>query len=74
MEVRDTGKGIKEENLLKIFEPFYREDKSRNEGIKGTGLGLTITKKLVNLMNGKIEVESKIGTSTTFRVLFPLVE
>jgi len=72
VEVKDTGKGIKEENLNKVFEPFYREDKSRNEAVKGTGLGLTITKKLVSQMNGEIEVESKVGIGTTFRVKFHL--
>ncbi|MEF3244365.1 MAG: HAMP domain-containing histidine kinase [Caldisericaceae bacterium] len=72
VEVKDTGRGIKEGNLNKVFEPFYREDKSRNEALKGTGLGLTITKKLVTQMNGEIEVESKVGIGTTFRVKFHL--
>lgn len=74
IEVKDTGKGIKEENLNKVFEPFYREDKSRNEAVKGTGLGLTITKKLITQMNGEIEVESKVGIGTTFRVIFHLTQ
>lgn len=72
IEVEDTGKGIKEENLEKIFEPFYREDKSRNEQVKGTGLGLTITNKIVELHKGKIEVQSRVGKGTLFRVKIPL--
>ncbi len=72
IEVEDTGKGIKEENLEKIFEPFYREDKSRNEQVKGTGLGLTITNKIVELHKGKIEVQSRVGEGTLFRVKIPL--
>jgi signal transduction histidine kinase len=72
IEVEDTGKGIKEENLEKIFEPFYREDKSRNEQMRGTGLGLTITNKIVELHKGKIEVKSRVGKGTLFRVKIPL--
>ena len=72
IEVEDTGKGIKEENLEKIFEPFYREDKSRNEQMRGTGLGLTITNKIVELHKGKIEVKSRVGEGTLFRVKIPL--
>ncbi|MBP8613115.1 MAG: HAMP domain-containing histidine kinase [Candidatus Atribacteria bacterium] len=72
IEVEDTGKGIKEENLEKIFEPFYREDKSRNEQVRGTGLGLTITNKIVELHKGKIEVRSSVGKGTLFRVKIPL--
>ena len=70
--MEDTGKGIKEENLEKIFEPFYREDKSRNEQVRGTGLGLTITNKIVELHKGKIEVRSNVGKGTLFRVKIPL--
>uniref|UniRef100_A0A7C4TW83 histidine kinase n=1 Tax=Caldisericum exile TaxID=693075 RepID=A0A7C4TW83_9BACT len=72
IEVEDTGRGIKEENIEKIFEPFYREDTSRNENIKGTGLGLTITKRIVELHRGKIYVKSKLGAGTKFTIEFPL--
>ncbi|WP_156785888.1 sensor histidine kinase [Caldisericum exile] len=69
--VEDTGKGIKEENVEKIFEPFYREDSSRNEIVKGTGLGLTITKRIVDMHSGEIKVESKLGIGTKFTLKFP---
>jgi len=74
IEVEDTGKGIREENIDKIFEPFYREDRSRNENVKGTGLGLTITKRIVDIHSGEIKVESKPGAGTKFTLKFPKVD
>ena len=74
VEVEDTGKGIREENIDKIFEPFYREDRSRNENVKGTGLGLTITKRIVDIHSGEIKVESKPGAGTKFTLKFPKVD
>jgi signal transduction histidine kinase len=74
IEVEDTGKGIREENIDKIFEPFYREDRSRNENVKGTGLGLTITKRIVDMHSGEIKVESKPGAGTKFTLKFPKVD
>jgi signal transduction histidine kinase len=71
--IEDTGKGIKEENVDKIFEPFYREDSSRNEIVKGTGLGLTITKRIVQMHSGEIKVESKLGAGTKFTLKFPKI-
>lgn len=68
MQVKDTGIGIKEEDLHKIFEKFSRVDQTRNIGVEGTGLGLTITAGLVEVMGGKLDVESEYGKGTTFTV------
>lgn len=70
IEVKDTGIGIPEEDVEKIFEPFHQ---SRNSGIQGTGLGLSITQKLVNLLGGKITVDSEIGVGTKFTVELSLI-
>lgn len=64
--VEDTGIGIKEEDLPRIFERFYRVDKSRSEG--GNGLGLSIAKELVRMNGGEIEVTSREGEGTRFTV------
>lgn len=69
--VSDTGIGISEEFLPHIFEEFTRETNSSGNTIQGTGLGMPIVKKLVELMNGTIEVESKIGEGSTFTVTIP---
>ena len=69
--VQDTGVGIKQENLEKIFEDFKQVDSGRNRGVEGTGLGLSITKRLVQLMKGSIEVESSYGVGSTFIVMIP---
>ncbi len=66
--VKDTGIGIKKENVDKLFSKFERFDKEKNMTIEGTGLGLAITKKLVDLMNGKIVVDSVYGKGSTFTV------
>lgn len=70
--VKDKGIGIAEEDLPYIFEPFYRTENSKN--IKGTGLGLNIVKRCVELMNGTIKVESKINEGTIFNVIIPLIK
>jgi signal transduction histidine kinase/ActR/RegA family two-component response regulator len=70
-EVRDTGIGIKDEDKDRIFSPFEQLDLQKNKGILGTGLGLTITKKLCAAMGGSIELESVYGEGTVFRVLLP---
>lgn len=66
LEVADHGVGISKEDLPHIFDRFYRSDKSR--GTDGYGLGLSIAKSIVDLHSGKIEVESKTGKGSTFRV------
>ena len=68
MLVADTGIGIKEENLSRLFERFYRVDKGRSREMGGTGLGLAICKHIVNTMDGYIEVHSKYGEGTEFLV------
>ena len=69
VSVEDSGIGIKEQNINKLFDKFERFDLERNITIEGTGLGLAITKKLVELMNGKIIVQSKYGKGTKFTVV-----
>jgi len=69
IEVSDKGLGIKEENIGRIFEKFAR----RAPGYKGTGLGLYITKSLVEAHNGSVEVDSKYGSGSTFRIKLPKV-
>ncbi len=69
INVKDSGIGIKKENLDKIFTKFERLDLQQNMTIEGTGLGLAITKKLVELMHGKILVESKYGEGSSFTVV-----
>jgi signal transduction histidine kinase/CheY-like chemotaxis protein len=71
--VRDTGIGIKEEDIPKIFMAFEQVDLTKNRGITGTGLGLAITNSFVNMMGGKIEVESVYGKGSTFKVMLPLI-
>lgn len=69
--VKDTGIGIKEENIGKLFKEFSRFDLERNRNIEGTGLGLAITGELVNRMHGRIEVESTYGEGSAFTVTIP---
>lgn len=66
--ISDNGIGISEEYQKVIFEPFTREDKHKGEKIKGTGLGMSIVKNLVDLMGGSVSVESKLGEGSRFTV------
>ena len=68
ISVEDSGIGIKEENINKLFSKFERFDLEKNITIEGTGLGLAITKKLIDLMNGKIVVQSVYGKGSKFTV------
>ena len=67
-KVTDTGVGIKEEDLISIFDKFKQVDAKVNRGIEGTGLGLSISRELVHMMGGEISVESTYGVGTTFTV------
>ena len=71
LTVQDSGIGIKEENIKKLFTKFERLDVEKNTTTEGTGLGLAITKKLVELMGGKINVSSQYGTGSMFMVQIP---
>ena len=71
LEVLDTGIGIPEEYIDKIFEKFVQVDVNLQEQYKGTGLGLSIVKRLVELFKGSISVESKINEGSKFTVMFP---
>ncbi len=71
LSVKDTGIGIPEESRERIFERFYRVDKSRSKEVGGTGLGLSIVKHAVIIHNGKIEVKSKLGEGTEMIVTLP---
>ena len=69
MSVSDTGMGIKEEDIGKLFTKFQRFDLEKNNSVEGTGLGLSITKKMVELMNGRVDVQSVYGQGSTFSVI-----
>ncbi len=70
--VMDTGIGIAPENLPHVFERFWRADRSRDRHSGGTGIGLTISRRLIELQGGQIHVESKLGTGSTFQFFLPL--
>ena len=70
-EVKDSGIGIAEENISTVFEEFRQAEEGMNRKYEGTGLGLTICKKYVELFGGEIEVQSKLGVGSTFRVEIP---
>ena len=71
ISVKDSGIGIEEEAIGKIFTSFSQVDTKRNHAIEGTGLGLPITKLLVQMMNGVILVDSEYGKGTEFKVIIP---
>jgi heavy metal sensor kinase len=67
-EIKDTGVGIAEEDLDRVFDRFYRIDKSRSKEISGTGLGLSICDEIARLHGGRIKIESRVGRETTVSV------
>ncbi len=70
--VMDTGIGIAPENLPHVFERFWRADQSRDRHSGGTGIGLTISRRLIELQGGQIQIESELGVGSTFRFFLPL--
>jgi len=71
ISISDTGPGINEKDLPYIFDRFFRADKSRSRKTGGVGLGLAVTKEFITLLNGEIEVKSKIGKGTSFYIHLP---
>lgn len=71
LSVSDTGIGIPKEHQERIFERFYRVDKSRSKSTGGTGLGLAIVKHIIAKHNAKVDLESEVGKGTTITVVFP---
>ena len=72
LAVQDTGIGIAADRLEKIFEPFAQADASMSRRFGGTGLGTTISRQLVELMGGRLKVESREGQGSCFSVELPL--
>lgn len=71
MAIADSGIGIKEEDIDKLFQKFTRVDQSKNRSVEGTGLGLAITASMVEMMNGTTEVDSEYGKGSQFTVIVP---
>lgn len=69
VHIADTGIGIPQEDLARIFERFYRVDKSRSRRVGGTGLGLSIVKHILQNIDGKVKIYSQLGQGTTFELL-----
>jgi len=74
LTVSDTGIGIPEEHLARVFERFYRVDRSRNKQIGGTGLGLSIVKHSAETMGAQVQLQSKLGIGTTVTISFPAID
>ena len=72
--VKDCGDGIEREDLARIFEPFYRVDRSRSKDTGGYGIGLSLVKRIVDAHGGTIDVESRVGEGTSVRVSLPVEE
>jgi signal transduction histidine kinase len=70
--VSDTGSGIPENEIPQLFDRFFRGAAVQNLGVPGTGLGLAICKEIADRWNGRIEVESKLGTGSRFTVWLPV--
>ncbi|EYE88420.1 histidine kinase [Fervidicella metallireducens AeB] len=73
ISISDNGIGIPEVHIPRLFERFYRVDKARSRDAGGTGLGLAIVKHIVMLLNGDIQVKSKVGEGTTFTIYLPVI-
>ena len=71
IKVIDTGIGIPEEDIEKVFERFYRVDKARTREMGGTGLGLSIAKEILDQNNGSIDIKSEVGKGTEIVIRVP---
>jgi two-component system, NtrC family, sensor kinase len=69
----DTGTGIAQEHIQRIYDPFFTTKTSLRDGRRGTGLGLSVTYGIIQEHAGKIRVESRLGSGTTFHLEFPLM-
>ena len=74
IDVKDTGIGISEEFLPKVFLPFHQESTGQSRAFEGSGLGLSIAKKYVELLGGKLNVISKLHKGSTFTLMLPIYE
>lgn len=74
LTVSDTGIGIPQEHINRVFERFYRVDKSHSKESGGTGLGLSIVKHAVAYHHGTIDIESKVDSGTTIKIKFPIMQ
>ena len=74
ISIRDEGVGISDEDAKRIFDRFYRVDLSRTKATGGTGLGLAIVKRIVEIHNGKIDIESKMNEGTEISIVLPIGE
>ena len=72
LKIKDNGIGMSPENVERIFDRFYQANEEGSNHAEGTGIGLSLTKELVELMQGRIEVESQIGEGTEFNLYFPI--
>jgi signal transduction histidine kinase len=72
VSIADTGCGIAAENIEFVFEPFWQAEQTATRKTSGTGLGLSVTRKLARLLGGDVTVASRVGAGTTFLLVLPM--